>query len=223
MAIIQSGVSGSTLMTVDPSRLAGRMSLQPYEQTGHYQLGAPTGTIATATAAGAQIFSMRWAPGTGAICLIDRITVNINLIAAFTTTGQPVGLGARIIRGTSANGSGGTQITVPSNSQKYRTSFATSGFTAGTSDIRISTTGALTTASGGTSDTNYLSIAMGAGTTAISNVIPANSVLLDSTNGRYPLTLTNTDVLVIENMVTLANVGTYQAHINIEWSEAAAY
>ena len=56
MAIIQSGVSGSTLMTVDPSRLAGRMSMQPYEQTGHYSVAGVTGTIATGTAANGQLW-----------------------------------------------------------------------------------------------------------------------------------------------------------------------
>jgi len=225
MAIIQSGVSGSTLMTVDASRLSGRMSLQPYEQTGHYSVSAATGTIATATAANGQLFTMRWAPGTGALCLIDKITISVNQVAAFVTTGQAVGIAARILRGTTAVGSGGTQITVPSNSQKYRTSFATSGFTAGTSDIRVATTGAVTSASGGTLDTNPLAVIAGAGilTTAFVNIIPAGTVLIDSTNGRYPIVLTNTDVLVIENNILLSNTGTYQMFVNVEWSEAAAY
>jgi len=224
MAIIQSGVSGSTLMTVDASRLAGRMSLQPYEQTGHYSVSAATGTIATATAANGQLFTMRWAPGTGALCLIDKITISVNQVAAFVTTGQAVGIAARILRGTTAVGSGGTQITVPSNSQKYRTSFATSGFTAGTSDIRVATTGAVTSASGGTLDTNPLAVAAGAGsTTAFVNVIPAMTTLVDSNNGRSPIILTNTDVLVIENNILLSNTVTYQMFVNVEWSEAAAY
>jgi len=224
MAIIQSGVSGSTLMTVDASRLAGRMSLQPYEQTGHYSVTAATGTIATATAANGQLFTMRWAPGTGALCLIDKITVSVNMVAAFVTTAQAIGIAARVLRGTTAVGSGGTQITVPSNSQKYRTSMPTSGFTAGTSDIRVATVGALTSASGGTLDTNPLAVAAGAGsTTAFVNVIPAMTTLVDSTNGRYPIILTNTDVLVIENNILLSNTGTYQMFVNVEWSEAAAY
>jgi hypothetical protein len=224
MAIIQSGVSGSTLMTVDASRLSGRMSLQPYEQTGHYSVTAATGTIATATAANGQLFTMRWAPGTGALCLIDKITVSVNMVAAFVTTAQAIGIAARVLRGTTAVGSGGTQITVPSNSQKYRTSMATSGFTAGTSDIRVATVGALTSASGGTLDTNPLAVAAGAGsTTAFVNVIPAMTPLVDSNNGRYPIVLTNTDVLVIENNLLLSNTGTYQMFVNVEWSEAAAY
>jgi len=224
MAIIQSGVSGSTLMTVDASRLAGRMSLQPYEQTGHYSVAAATGTIATATAANGQLFTMRWAPGTGALCLIDKITVSVNMVAAFVTTAQAIGIAARVLRGTTAVGSGGTQITVPSNSQKYRTSMPTSGFTAGTSDIRVATTGAVTSASGGTLDTNPLAVAAGAGsTTAFVNVIPAMTTLVDSNNGRSPIILTNTDVLVIENNILLSNTGTYQMFVNVEWSEAAAY
>lgn len=224
MAIIQSGVSGSTLMTVDPSRLAGRMSMQPYEQTGHYSVTGVTGTIATGTAANGQLFAMRWAPGTGALCLIDKITVSVNMVAAFVTTAQAIGIAARVIRGTTGVGSGGTQITVPSNSQKYRTSMPTSGFTAGTSDIRVATVGALTSASGGTSDTNPLAVAAGAGsTTAFVNVIPAMTPLVNSDSGRSPIILTNTDVIVIENNILLANTGTYQLFVNVEWSEAAAY
>jgi hypothetical protein len=225
MAIIQSGVSGSTLMTVDPARLAGRMSLQPYEQTGHYSLGTSTGTVATGTVANGAIFSMRWAPGTGALCLIDKITISVNQVAAFVTTGQAVAIAARIVRNTTAVGSGGTPITVPSNSQKYRTSMPTSGFTTGTSDIRVGTTGAVTAPSGGTSDTNVLAVIAGAGilTTAFVNIIPAGSVLIDCNNGRSPIILTNGDNLLIENNVLLANTGTYQAFINIEWSEATAY
>jgi hypothetical protein len=225
MAIIQSGASGSTLMTVDASRLAGRMSLQPYEQTVHYSVTAATGTIATSTAANGQLFTMRWAPGTGALCLIDKITISVNQVAAFVTTGQAVGIAARILRGTTAVGSGGTQITVAGNSQKYRTSMATSGFTAGTSDIRVAGTSALTSASGGTLDTNPLAVVAGPGilTTAYVGIIPPGTVLTDSTNGRYPIVLTNTDVLVIENNVLLSNTGTYQLFVNVEWSEAASY
>ena len=140
------------------------------------------------------------------------------------TTAQAIGIAARIIRGTTGVGSGGTQITVPSNSQKDRTSMPTSGFTAGTSDVRVATVGALTSASGGTSDTNPLAVAAGAGSlTAFVNVIPAMTPLVDSNNGRSPIILTNTDVIVIENNILLANTGTYQLFVNVEWSEAAAY
>lgn len=225
MAVIQSGALSTTILTVDPTRLAARTSLQPYEQTGHYSLAVATGTIATGTAAGAAMFTMRWAPGTGAICLIDKITVSINQVAAFVTTGQAVGLAARVSRGTTAVGSGGTPVTVPSNSQKYRTSMPTSGFATGTSDLRVATTGALTAPTGGTLDTNPLAIAAGPGilTTAFVGIVPPMTPLLDSTNGRSPLILTNGDSLLIENNILLANTGTYQAFINVEWSEAAAY
>lgn len=224
MAIIQSGASGSTLMTIDPTRLAARVSLQPYEQTGHYSLAAATGTIATGTAANGQLLTLRWAPGTGALCLIEKITVSVNMVAAFVTTAQAIGIASRVLRGTTAVGSGGTQITVPSNSQKYRTSMPTSGFATGTSDIRVATTGALTSPSGGTLDTNPLAIAAGAGSlTAFVNVIPAMTPLLDSANGRSPIILTNGDALIIENNILLSNTGTYQAFINVEWSEAASF
>ena len=62
MAIIQSGVSGSTLMTVDPTFAAARTSQRPIEQLGTYFYGGFTG-LYTGAGANTPIFSMRFVAG----------------------------------------------------------------------------------------------------------------------------------------------------------------
>ena len=71
MAMIQSGAD-SSLLTVDPTFKAARITVRPPEGVGFYQLGASTGNLTNTTVVGsnAPLFGMRWAPGNGKIAVI---------------------------------------------------------------------------------------------------------------------------------------------------------
>ena len=86
MALIQSGVSGATLMTVDPTFNAARVAIRPVEQLGTYAVGAFTGAY-TGAGANTPLFSMRFVAGSAGsaqIAIVQRVTLSFVQTTAFT-------------------------------------------------------------------------------------------------------------------------------------------
>jgi hypothetical protein len=222
MAIIQSGVSGSTLMTVDPTYAAARMSQRPIEQLGTYLVGASTGAY-TGAGANTPLFSMRFVAGSAGqaqVAIIQRITINFVLTTLFTTA-QQVAFAAFVARSFTGSDTGGTQIVVSGNNQKNRTSAQTSQIaTAG--DIRISSTGALT-AGTRTLDSAAFSYTNGFGGGALSTISiqPQQLTLYENFSGDTPIVLASNEGIVINNIIPFGSGGVAGVAVNIEWTESA--
>ena len=220
MAIIQSGVSGSTLMTVDPTFAAARTSQRPIEQLGTYFYGGFTG-LYTAAGANTPMFSMRFVAGSAGqaqIAIIQRIVLSIMPTTGFTTA-QQVNYGAYVARSFSAVDSGGAAATLTGNNNKLRTSMTTSQLAA-TGDMRISTTGTLTA---GTRTLDSQAFAVTAAFVPVTLVAqPASQIILyECFTGDTPLVLATQEGIVINNLTLMGAAGVLSIGVTVEWIESA--
>ena len=213
MALIQSGAD-STLLTVDPTMKAARVVIKPDEMLGAYQLSVASGALTT-VAAGAPIFSFRYAPNNSTVCVIKRISIGFVCTTAFGAA-QAMGYGVYVARSFSGSDSGGTAATLTGNNNKYRTSLATTAVT----DLRIGTTAALTagtrTLDAQALGTNYFYVP-GVGT----SLTQTDLISYDAND--YPIVLANNEGFVINNLVLMGATGVGTAVVNVEWFEANAY
>lgn len=140
MGIQLIGTSGSgNLADVNTEGALKVVNVSP--SGGHYAIGAKTGTIAAAAAAGAAVFAMRLNPGSTKKAYIDTIKLRWTTVVAFTT---PLTQTRSIVltRGAGAASSGGTSL---ATAVKKDTGYAASQTDVATGgDVRIATTGALT-------------------------------------------------------------------------------
>lgn len=215
MAQIQN-FNTTDLATVDPTFKTLRAVFKPDESAGAYQLAAQSGALTTIAAAG-RIFSFRWAPGTGQLCVIKRVTISFVCTTAFTTA-QEMGYGLFVARSFTASDTVGTQSApFSTNFNKYRTTQLSSNVT----DARI---GAAVVVSGGTintTDVNPLGL--------VNFWVPGAGTALPTTNlisynaSDYPLVLQNNEGFVIQNRILMGAVGVGTAIINVEWFETNSY
>ena len=223
MAIIQSGVD-SSLLTVDPTFKAARVSVRAPEAVGYFQLGAVSGNLTNTTVvANGSLFSMRWAPGNGKLAIIRRVTVNFVQTVGWTAAAaQPVGL--YIARSWSVSDSGGSALTVAANTNKMRTSNDPSLFAA-PSDVRVATTATLT-AGTRTLDTNPIAVGLLAASqvAAASANYPQQTIVLHDVNtGDHPIVLDNNEGIVLNNMVVWPAAANGLISVNVEWFESNSY
>lgn len=218
MAVIQSGALGTTLMTVDTTMAAARVSNRPPQILGAYQLAATSGAL-TGAAAGTAVYSLRWAPSTpNTLCMIRRINIGAALTTAFTTA-QSLQYSLQIARNWTVSDSGGTQVLFTNaNSNKMRTNMPPSGFSTG-GDIRIASTGAL---AAGTRvlDTNAVSFAAGA-SQAVGAVIPPTDLFYHDA-GDYPIIFAPNEGFIINNVQTMGATGVINLTVTVEWMEIDA-
>lgn len=218
MAIIQSGASSTTLLTVDPTFVAARISDHPPEILGAYSMGLTSGALTTA-AAGSTVFSFRWAPATTTqLCMVRRIEVGFATITAFGTA-QSLVYSMQIARNWTASDTGGTAAAFSqTNTSKQRTAMPTSAF-AGGGQIMIANTGA-NSAGTRTLDTQAMAFASGS-STAIGTTMP-QTPLFQHTPGDYPLILANNEGFILNNVTTMGATGVINLFVNIEWMELNA-
>jgi len=220
MAIIQSGVSGTALMTVDPTYAASRVTLRPVEQLGTYAASLFTGAY-TVAAANTPMFSMRFVAGSAGqaqIAMIQRIAINIVPTVAFTAA-QQVSYGAYVARSWTAVDSGGTAATLTGNNNKLRTSMSTTQLAA-TGDMRISTTGTLT-AGTRTLDSQAFAVASAWVPTALVAQSIQQVILYETFAGDQPLVLANQEGFVINNLILMGAAGVLSIGVTVEWTESA--
>lgn len=220
MAIIQSGASSTTLLTVDPTFVAARVSDHPPEILGAYSIGVTTGAVATPAAAGT-VFSFRWAPSVSTqLCMIRRVEVGA-FVATAVTTSQQVSLNMTVARQWTVNDTVGTAVAfTQTNSQKLRTAMPTSAFASG-GDIRVPTT-AVNTAGTRTLDTNALAYVNGTTGTAVGTTVFNLTPIFQHQAGDYPLILATNEGFVLNNGPTAIATGALTYVINVEWMELAA-
>ena len=218
MAVIQSGASGATVLTVDPTFVAARVSDHPPEILGAYSMGLTSGALTT-VAAGGTAFSFRWAPPTTTqLCMVRRVEIGFSTITAFTTA-QSLQYSMQIARNWTASDTGGTAaLFTQTNTGKLRTAMPTSAF-AGGGQIMIATTAA-NTAGTRTLDTQAIGFTQGQ-STAIATVLTSVPVFQHQP-GDYPLILASNEGFIINNVQLMGAAGVINLTVNVEWMELAA-
>lgn len=219
------GSNVDTFAQVDPSHDALRVSIRPLEtQTdpqgpsgGHFFLNAQSGTMAAAIASAAQVFQVRWASPTK-LFLLKKLTVQATCATGFASTSVGAPLQLFIGHGSTANGSGGTAVTVGGG--KGRSGFANSDF-ASFGEVRIASTAALTGATGQTLEGQPIGGCMGAPpTTNTQSVVMPLFECRDF--GEHPLILLNGDTLAITTLNPSAT-GTWIFTVNLSWAETVTF
>jgi hypothetical protein len=220
---VQSNVD--TFMQVDPTYDALRASLRPYEvQTdpqgptgGHYFVSAQTGTMSAGIASAAQVFQIRWADSTK-LFVLKKLKVQCATLTAFAATSAGVPLQLFVGHGSTANGSGGTSVSLAGGkgrASQGSTSFATSG------EIRVSSTAALTAATGQTLEGQPVGGCMGA--TQLTNTQSPEMYLFDQRDfGDHPLVLVAGDTLAVLTLNPGAT-GTWIAAFTMSWLEVVSF
>jgi hypothetical protein len=218
MAVIQSGASGTTLLTVDPTFVAARVSDHPPEILGSYQMGLTSGLL-TAVAAAGTVFSFRWNPPTTTqLCMVRRVEIGFATTTAFTTA-QSLQYSMQVARNWSASDTGGTAaLFTQTNTAKMRTTMPTSAF-AGGGQIMIATTAA-NTAGTRTLDTQAMAFTQGS-STAVATTLLSNPIWQHQP-GDYPLILANNEGFIINNVQLMGAAGVINLVVNVEWMELAA-
>lgn len=220
MAVIQSGASSTTLMTVDPTFAAGRVAARPPEILGAYQINATTGATTTIAAAG-PLFGFRWSPATSTnLCMIRRVEVGYVTTTAFTTA-QNVGLNMVVARGFTGSFTGATGTPVDyviSANQKLRTSMPPSAFSTG-GQIRIAGTAVL---SGQTYTLDTYPIASVYGWAGAAGTTIPTTTLYQQQTSDYPLIFAANEGFIISNAILGGAAGVLTMYVNVTWFELAA-
>lgn len=211
--------NGGTDAEVDGTTFrAIRVTQRPvdYGALGIYSASALTGTMAAGLGAASEVCQFRWTDATryGAIY---RVTWDG---LAGSATSFVAGFGSinlTIARGWSADGTGGTALTLTGNNQKLRTAMGTA--LVGT--LRISSTAALG-AGTKTLDSNpidQISLTFG---TAANTQVTGRVVLFDAQETNYhPIILASNEGVAVR--VTVPGTGTWQGGVTIAWAELAAF
>jgi hypothetical protein len=220
MAIIQSGATSTSLLTVDPTFTAARTSDHPPEVLGAYSIGVQTGAVASLAANGT-LFSFRWSPSTSTqLCMVRRVEIGAYVNGAVTTS-QQLSVVMTVARSWTVNDSVGTSVLfTQTNSQKQRTSMPVSAFASG-GDIRVPTT-AVNTAGTRTLDTNAMAQVFGTTGTAAGTTIFSVAPIFQHSPGDYPLIFAANEGFVINNGPTALATGSASFIINVEWMELNA-
>ena len=230
MAVIEGGTSAvlAEVGAVAAKALHTINKPQDHGALGHYAVQATTGTIAAGAAAASQIFHARWTDATR-FALINEVTLDY-----FRSQGTGFTAGETIFRLTflrawSADGSGGTTLTLTGDNNQLRTSMGASLFGA----IRISSTAALT-AGTSTPDTHDLTekrLLVGTTTNAIWNVtaaglasgmgLPIVMFKADIASGEHPIVLAQNEGIAVR--ATVPATGTWSITVGMKWAEVAAF
>jgi hypothetical protein len=218
MAIIQSGASSTSLLTVDPTFLTARISDHPPEILGAYSMGLVSGAL-TGVAAAGTVYSFRWAPATTTqLCMVRRIEVGFVTTTAFGTA-QGLAYSVQAARSFSASDTGGTAaLFTQTNTGKQRTTMPTSAF-AGGGQLMIANTAA-NSAGTRTLDTQVLGFTAGSSTAIGTSLTP--TAVFQHSPGDYPLILANNEGFIINNVIAMGATGVINLYVNVEWMELAA-
>lgn len=225
MAIIEGGSSGLLMGVGEQTGSPGHVGLKPtpYSTLGHYRLAATSGTLAAALAANGQVFTWRWTDATR-LCVISRVKLSFQCLTVFTA-GTLTDFGFDMFKVTAVSaGGGGTAITAFS---KMRSNMATSLL--GATDVRISTTAALTALT--TLDGSAIAQSIGdpnltnpAGGTEEARVNdPTLLFEADMARGEHPLVLSQNEGFVLRNRTVWPAAGTGIVQVEVSWCETTAF
>lgn len=206
----------------------------PYGTLGHYALATRTGAIAAGAGANSEIFHARWIDATRFGVIYELILEEFDNTTGFTAGRFEFNL--MLARGWSADGSGGTALTLTGNNNKLRTSMGSSLYGA----MRTATTAALT-AGTKTFDTQPFKIIGGrVGAIANKHTIPQSNVVTTQEcaagpglplfsrdpGSEHPIILASNGGSTSEGPVvraTMPATGVWSATVSKKWCEVTAY
>src|SRR5712691_4826174 len=208
-------------LAVDPLYNAARVALRPLDHTnlgavlGHYRIAATSGLV-TGIAAGALVYSMRWAPAsTPAYCVLLRLLMQSSLTTAFTAA-QVVDYDVIMNRAWTIADTGQTQLTpITGNSQKMR---STNMGTSLMNDLRIAGTAAIT-AGTRTPDSQPFGFCVAPGNTVVSAVSKgdaaqfASMYAADQPGQGHPVVFAANEGLNIRNITAFGAVGVVKLYV----------
>lgn len=219
MAIQIQGSSGTTAEVDGTTFRAIRVTLRPtdYGSLGEYSISGLSGTVAAGLAASSELFQARWTDATR-FALIKAVSCDG---VSGSATAFAAGFGkidCILSRSWSADGTGGTALTITGNNAKLRTAMGTTLF--GT--LRIATTAALG-AGTKTLDSNAIGqISLSIGTTTSVQYISRMQLFGDfNNNTSHPVVLATNEGLSCR--ATVPATGTWQTGFSLEWAEVSAY
>lgn len=222
---IQIQGNGGTVAEVDGTTFrAQRVTPRPVDHgsLGAYAYGGFTGVLPAALGANSEIYQFRWAHATN-LAVIRKVRISASVTTTFFAAGVPIQIDLIKSTAWTVAGTGGTAITMAAL-LKRRTSMGSSLLTAG--DMRIATTAAL---GAGTKTLETLSlgsiVAAGPITASLNGVIIAPGTILwqaEVGDGEHPLVLAQNEGFSVRSVAVPAT-GTWQAAINVDWAECAAY
>lgn len=234
MAIIEGGVSATLLGIGAQTQASAHFESRPisYGALGHYRIQGISGTMAAALAAGTatagHVFAFRWGDATR-LAVITKFKVRFQPLTPFTaaTLTDHTSFDAFIVRAYTASHTGQTALTPVGNDAKMRTSMGTSLVT----DIRISTTAALT-AGTHTFDAFPFARSLRKGNrvnpaAATEETIQPTTEGMDidfsMADGDHPITLAQNEGIVVRNRTVWPAAGTGIISVLIGWAEVTAF
>lgn len=223
------GAQADVELQIDPTFQAARVSLKPLEYGepgklglgGHFYAAVASGALTGVGAAGV-IFAFRWSD-TKYIAVLQRVSLVYYITTAYTTA-QMNDFDIVGCTGFSASYTGGNAVTpVP----KRRASMAPAS---AATDIRISTTAALTVGSPAPtidgSSSNY--VADGPPNVAIPTAtlgVPRQELLLydHKEAGHHAKVFGKDEGFLVRAVTAMGAVGVIKAYIRAEWAEVSQY
>jgi hypothetical protein len=205
---------------VDARHRAGRVSLRPHDvgALGGYRVTALSGQIAASLAAGSELFQLRWTDATRKFVL-HELQVGV-VVDGTITAAVPIVLEAVVARAWSADGSGGSALTLTGSNGKMESGFGTTLVNA----ARIASTAALTVGTK-TLDVQGFGIAVGgSGTTAgASTPIPMAGIFEPIAGVEPPLVLSTSEGFIIRSVLGGPATGTWRLAVFAAWSEMTSF
>lgn len=225
MAVIEGGVSGQLIGVGAEAASAAHVQLKPVDAgaLGHYAVSVQTGAIAAGASANSEIFQMRWSDASR-LCVVTKVLLTgVRATTAFAA--GAIDFKATVARSFTANGTGGTALTLTGDQAQLRTSFGTSLM----GDMRVATTAALGagTKTLDTQDLGIITTHSSAGwqsaTPIIGQIFQPTIELWkpDLSAGEHPLVLAQNEGLVVR--ATVPGTGVWNASITVQWAEVTAF
>lgn len=218
MAIQLQGNTGVVAEVDGTNYRSLRATLRPidYGSFGSYRVSGLSGTMAAGLAANSEIFQFRWTDATR-LCVVTSVLFDGLSGSATAFAAGFANVQMLIARSWTADGSGGSTLSLAGNNQKMRSSMNTT-LVGGS---RIASTAAL---SAGTKTLDVqpigqYSAAIGTGTSV--QWIPQFDLFHMDPGGESPLLLTQNEGFVVR--ATVPATGTWQFGVTVAWTECGSY
>jgi hypothetical protein len=215
MSIQLRGNSG-TIAEVDANTRALRVNLRPDNvgSLGDFGVSLVSGTMGAGLGAGSSVFHFRWTSSTN-LARIKSVRLWAGSIVAFAPGFFRFDL--VIARSWTADGSGGTGVTISGNTGKKRTSFASTSV----GSLRIATTGGLGAGTWSLDSQGIGSVGGSVTATAGDKLISPTGHLFDFDGTNYPIVLAQNEGLVLR--ATVPATGTWTFGVDVDWAELSSY
>lgn len=218
MAVFQGPVSAAFAEVGAAAFSGAHITAKPdsHGTLGHYCLAAVSGTMAAALAANSDIVQFRWSDATRFCRLLEVALTGMYQLTGFTAGAGLFRVG--FARTYTANGTGGTAMTLTGDNNQVRTNMGASLL----GDFRVATTAALG-AGTKTYDTqdfgNYPKMILAAANTQVFEGVVLYKCETD--DGEHPIVFAQNEGFGIR--ATVPATGTWVFGVRVKWAELAAY